>query len=190
VSANRPFVVGFGEQSTEQPEHCLAVEKMPTCVPMRAVHRVKPDCILERLHVMQDYGRRQRRREVDPSRPPLGRRPSAGRRRYRPRRLRRLYGRRQRPDAGRGGAFPRGSRPRHRLHPRVGLRPHRAARSWWEAASAPCQTTSARNSNFSMSAGHREQRRYHVDAVQIARWPEAASPGRLSPSDCGARLSR
>ena len=26
------------------------------------------------------------------------------------------------------------------------------ARSWWEAASAPCQTTSARNSNFSMSA--------------------------------------
>ena len=27
------------------------------------------------------------------------------------------------------------------------------ARSWWEAASAPCQTTSARNSNFSMSAG-------------------------------------
>jgi hypothetical protein len=27
------------------------------------------------------------------------------------------------------------------------------ARSWWEAASAPCQITSARNSNFSMSAG-------------------------------------
>jgi hypothetical protein len=27
------------------------------------------------------------------------------------------------------------------------------ARSWWEAASAPWQTTSARNSNFSMNAG-------------------------------------
>ena len=27
------------------------------------------------------------------------------------------------------------------------------ARSWWEAASAPCETTSARNSNFSMNAG-------------------------------------
>jgi dihydrofolate reductase len=27
------------------------------------------------------------------------------------------------------------------------------ARSWWAPASAPCQTTSARNSNFSMSAG-------------------------------------
>ena len=27
------------------------------------------------------------------------------------------------------------------------------ARSWWEAASAPCQTASARNSNFSVSAG-------------------------------------
>jgi hypothetical protein len=27
------------------------------------------------------------------------------------------------------------------------------ARSWWEAAGAPCQTTSARDSNFSMSAG-------------------------------------
>jgi RibD C-terminal domain len=27
------------------------------------------------------------------------------------------------------------------------------ARSWWEAASAPCKTTSARNSNLSMNAG-------------------------------------